>query len=125
MKNQKGFTLIEVILFIIISTILVSTLLLSTTTTLRSTASTLNDLIAQKYMNECMESTVGERRLSGYAAITCPSTTVPFYCLAPTGDSIAVTCTLTTINADANYKTVSAVISGAGNASSTVLLANY
>jgi type II secretory pathway pseudopilin PulG len=125
MKNQQGFTLIEVILFIIISSIMVSTILLSTTTIFRASPSTLNDLIAQKYVTKCLDSTIGERRLGGYASITCPTTTVPFYCVAPTGGTITYSCVLTTINTDANYKTVTAAVGGKGNSTATVLLANY
>jgi type II secretory pathway pseudopilin PulG len=125
MKSQRGFTLIEVVLFIIITSILVKTLFLTFSNTLTDMPDTHNDLVASQSARHCIEWFIGQRRLLGYSSVTSPSTTVPSFCTQPTGYNLAVSVVNTTLNSDANYKTVTVTVSGKGDAVSSVLLANY
>ena len=72
-----------------------------------------------------MEWFTGQRQLNGYASITCPSSAVPAFCSAPSGYTLAVSITCTTISSDANYKTLTVTVSGDGNASLSTLFASY
>lgn len=124
-NNQQGFTLIEVILFIIITGLLASTLLLSFYTSLQKMPALHQNMIATQTARRCMDWIIGQRRMNGFSTITCPSTTTPTFCTAPSGYTISTNITCTTINSDTNYKTITITISGAGDAKLSTLLANY
>ncbi len=128
MMRQRGFTLIEVLLVIIVSAILASTLFLAISTAELKTPQLLQNTIAGQTARNCIEWFIGQRRLqyaNGYTSITCPSTSVPAFCTKPSGFSLAVNITCTTINGDANYKTIAVTVSGNGNASYSTMIANY
>lgn len=125
MKGQNGFTLIEVVLFIAVTTIMMSALFLAFTTSLQKTPITYNNTIATQTAKACIDWFIGQRRLNGYTAFTCPSTAVPAFCTAPTGFTLSVNITCTTINSDANYQTITVTVGGSGDANLTTLVANY
>ena len=124
-ESQSGFTLIEVIIAIIILALVGRVILFAMTSLTTSMPTLQNNVIALNLARECMEWFVGQRQLQGYASITCPSSTVPSFCTTPSGYSIAVNITCTTINSDTNYKTVSVTVSGNGSATLSTLLALY
>lgn len=124
MKKHSGFTLIELVIFIVITSILASAIMLSFITTMNKAPALLQNMIASQTAQQCAEWFIGQRRVNGYDSITCDST-VPTFCTAPTGFAIAVSCTPTTINSDTNYETITITVSGAGDASTNLLLANY
>jgi type II secretory pathway pseudopilin PulG len=125
MRKQCGFTLIEVILFIMVMAIMAKVILLPIVEVNSGTPTSLRNLTAMQSANKCIEWFIGQRRLIGYSTVTCPSSTVPGFCSVPTGYTLAVNIVCTTINTDANYKTVTVTVGGLGNASSSLLLANY
>ncbi|MDX1902415.1 MAG: type II secretion system protein [Gammaproteobacteria bacterium] len=125
LKSQQGFTLIEVVLFIIITGLLASTLLLSFYTSLEKMPTVHQQMIAAQTARRCMEWFIGQRRMNGYSTIPCPSTSVPAFCTAPSGYTMSVNIVCTTLNSDANYKTVTVTVSGNGDAVLTTLLAAY
>lgn len=125
MKTQHGFTLIELVIFIIITGILASTILLSLNTALQKTPTLLKNTIALQTAKQCMEWFIGQRRLNGYNTISCPSTTVPSFCSSPSGYNIAVNISCVTINSDASYQKIVVTISNAGDANLTTYIANY
>lgn len=125
MKQHHGFTLIEIIIFIIITALLAKTILLVLNTAALNTPKILQNTIANETAQQCMEWFIGQRQLNGYSSITCPSTSVPSFCSAPTGYTVAVNIQCTTINSDANYQTITVTISGKGDAGLTTLIANY
>lgn len=125
MKGQIGFTLIEVIIFIVVISIMMSAIFLALTTSLQKLPLIYNNTIATQTAKSCIEWFLGQRRLNGYAAFSCPSTTVPTFCAAPTGFTLSVNVACTTINSDANYKTITVTVSGKGNATLSTLVANY
>jgi type II secretory pathway pseudopilin PulG len=126
MKNQQGFTLIELVLFIIVTGLLANTILLSIVTAGQKTPVAQQNNSAAQTARRCMEWFIGQRRLLGYSIFSCPSTSVPAFCAAPTGYTVAVNITCApTINSDSNYKTIAITVSGNGNATLTAIVADY
>ncbi len=125
MKKNSGFTLIEIIIFIVIIGLVANAILFAFSTSLQKIPTILQTSIASQTAKKCMEWFIGQRRLNDYSAITCPSTSVPSFCTAPAGYSLSVNISCTTINSDANYKTITVTVSGNGSASLTTLVANY
>jgi len=125
MKTQQGFTFIEVIIFIMVTSLLGSVILLASTTMLQKAPIVQKNAIALQSAQQCMEWFVGQRSLNGYSGVSCPSTSVPSFCTAPSGYTVSVNVSCTTINSDANYKTVTITVSGVGDAVLSTLLANY
>lgn len=125
MTKQDGFTLIEVIIFIVVTSLLATTILLAFSNSLSKGPTFLQNMIATQTGRKCMEWYIGQRWLNGYNSISCPSTTVPSFCTAPTGYTLSVNVSCTTINSDANYKTITVTVTGKGNVDLTTLVANY
>jgi len=123
--NQSGFTLIEIILFIIITGLLASTLLLSFYTALRKVPTIHQEMIATQSAQTCMDWIIGQRFLNGLSSVACPSTTTPAFCTAPSGYTISVNIVCTTISSDSTYETATVTIGGAGDAVLSTLLAAY
>jgi type II secretory pathway pseudopilin PulG len=129
MKKQCGFTLIELVIFIAVTSILASTVILSTLMLLRNTPSIQSNLIASGIVTQNIEYYIGLRRTLGYSAIPCPNTTIPSFDTGIVGYTVTESIVCTTINGDANYKTLTTTATGlgtnAGSATSTILFANY
>lgn len=124
MKKQKGFTLIELVMFIVITSILASAILLSFVTAMSKTPHILQNTIAMQTAKQCMEWFIGQRRVNGYSSIACNST-VPTFCTTPTGYTLTSSCSTTTIGGDSNYETITVTVSGLGDAVLDLLIANY
>jgi type II secretory pathway pseudopilin PulG len=125
MKKLAGFTLIELVLFIMLTSILASTILLSVRTTLKATPVQHDNYIAFQSARACLDGMLGEKALFGLAFFSCPSTTVPGNCLAPTGYNLAVNIACTTLNGDTSFETITVTVTGTGSATLTALIANY
>ena len=125
MTAQKGFTMMEVIIMLVVTGILMSVIFLAISTSGLKTPLMLKESIAMQTARQCMEWFIGQRRLLGYSAFSCPSTTVPSFCTAPAGYTLGVNITCTTISSDANYQTIAVTVTGSGNASLTTLVGNY
>ncbi len=123
--SQSGFTLIELIVFIVVTSILASTILLTMLTATQNTPAMHHQMIATETAEQCMEWFIGQRRMNGYSSLSCPSTPSPTLCSAPTGYTISTNISCTTISGDANYKTITVTVSGLGNALLTQLIGNY
>ncbi len=123
-SKQRGFTLIELVLFIIITGILARTILVSFQNTLVYVPVVHKDLLATQLADECMEGFLGERRLLGYssALLACSTTpTMPSIC--DPSASATITCTNTLAGDTTTSKIVT--VSIAGTATLTMLMANY
>jgi type II secretory pathway pseudopilin PulG len=107
MRDSKGFTLIEVLAFIVISGMLATTIILATMTAAKRSGDVHQQWLTIKTAQNCMEWFVGQRSILGYSSFSCGSTTVPSQCSAPTGYSLSVTiyCNIT-FDSDSSYKQV-------------------
>ena len=125
MKKHNGFTLIELIIFIIITSLLASTVLLTFTTMLNKVPTMHYAITAVQTAKQCMEWFIGQRRMNGYSSLTCGSAPSPSLCSAPTGYTIANSITCPAINGDSSYLTITVTVSGLGDAVFTTLVADY
>lgn len=123
---SSGFTLVELVIFTMILGIIAGSILLAFNTTLRYTPTTLKQITATQTAAKCMEWYLGQRYLNGFSSVaTCPSTTVPAFCTAPTGYTLSTTVSCSSIGSDTNYRQVTVTVGGQANASLSLLLANY
>ena len=67
---MKGFTLIELVLFIIITSLVGSTILLAMITALEKIPSTYQQGVALQTARQCMEWFIGQRRIKRYTTLT-------------------------------------------------------
>lgn len=129
MKNLspvgQGFTLIEILVFIVVSSLVMSTILLSAFNGLRRAPTVHQQWVAIETARGCVEWFLNQRRLNGYTAISCPSTVTPSACTAPAGYSISTSITCTTWNTDANYKTITINVTGLASASLATQIGSY
>lgn len=127
-KKIKGFTLIELVIFIVITSILASTILLSFNTALQKTPVSRENNIAAQTVKKCMEWYIGQRQLNGFSSIST-GTTVPSFCTAPAGYTVTVNVATTTYNGDNNYKTITVTVNGPSGIgsrdSANTLIADY
>lgn len=127
MSKSQGFTLIEMIIFIVVLGLVAATILLSSTTILRGAPVSHNQAIATQTATKCMEWYLAQRYVNGYNSITSPSTTVPSLCTATNGFTIATSVVNTTLAPDtaSNYKTITVTVGGASSATLSLLIASY
>lgn len=125
LAKSAGFMLIEVIVFIIVTSLIMSTILLSAITALRSAPAAHQQLIALQTAKRCMEWFIDQRRLNGYPALTCPSAPAPSACAAPSGFSVTTAIACTTWNSDTNYKTIKVSVSGLASLSLSAQIGEY
>lgn len=126
MKKNQGFTLIELVIFILIVGLLAAGILASYNTSLRGTARLKYQTSATGYAMKCLEWFLGQRYLKGFDNISC-NTTVPNFCNVPSGFTITTNVVCTTYNNDTNnYKTIITEVGGdLGNENISLIIANY
>lgn len=124
-SHQQGFTLIEILVFIVVSSLLMSTILLGAMTALRSAPGVHQQWVAMQTARQCMEWFLEQRRLNGYTALSCPSTPSASACSAPSGFSVSTSISCTTWNSDTSYKTITVTVSGLANASLSAQIGDY
>lgn len=122
MKNQTGFTLIELIIFIVILGLLINSIVLTLRAVLINTPTLNQQMIAMQTARQCMEWFIGQRRINGASSLICPSTPSGTLCTAPSGYTISTSITCTTLSTDTTYKTITVTVSGNGNAVLTSLI---
>ena len=124
-RLEAGFSFIELLVFIIITGMVMSTILLSTTTTLRNAPTTHHQWVAIQTAQRCMEYFLDQRRLNGYAILSCPSAPSATACSAPSGFSVSTSITCTTLGGDANYKTITVNVTGLAGVNLSSMIGNY
>lgn len=128
MKQDRGFTLIELIIFIVIAGIIASMLFTSYLTILRRSPVINQQIDATQIATRCMEWYLGQRFINGFSSLTCPSTSTPTFCSAnlPTGYTINANVSCATLYSDStNYKTITVNVSGAGSSTLSTIITNY
>ena len=125
MRRLQGFSYIEILVFIIVTSILMTVLMLASTTALRSAPSVQNQWVALETARGCMEWFLDQRRLNGYTALSCPSTPSTSACSVPSGFSVSANVTCTTWGGDPNYKTITVSVSGLSSTSLSSMIGDY
>lgn len=128
MKNEKGFSLIELVIFIVVTSILVSAILLAFVSALTNTPTLIQNTKAILTAKQCAEWFLGQRRLNGLNAIdnTCTDPlTIPSQCTVPNGYTLTGSCRQTTVRSDSNYRLITLTVGGAGSAVLNVLIGQY
>ena len=123
--KQRGFTLIEALVFIVVSGLLLSVLLLGSVTALRNAPNVHQQWLAMQLARQCMEWFIEQRRLNGYTTFSCPSTPSVSACAAPSGFSVNTSVSCTTWNSDTHYKTITITVSGLANTSLSAQVGDY
>lgn len=116
-RHIQGFTLIEVIVFIIITGLVMSTLFVGATFALRSSPEVHEQWVALQAARGCMEWFVQQRRLNGSSQFNCNSSSLPTsFCPVEAGYTITATLTCPTWNSD-SYKMITVTVAGLSNVS--------
>ncbi|HVE44662.1 MAG TPA: type II secretion system protein [Gammaproteobacteria bacterium] len=122
--KQLGFTLIELIVFIVVTSLLMSTFLLGGQVALRNAPVTHKQWIALQTARGCLEWFVDQFSLQGYTVLSCPSTPTPSACSAPSGYTVTTNISCTTWNSDTAYKTITVTVSGLASTSLSTQVGN-
>ena len=126
-KSKKaGFTLIEVLMFIIVSGLLFDTLMMGGNLVLQNSSNLHKNLVAIETAQRCMEYFVQQIRASGNSPYyPCGQTITASQCYAPTGYTVSAYVSCTTWNADSNYSTLTVTVSGTSSAVLSFQFANF
>ena len=122
----RGFTLVELIIFIVITSIMAVALMSAFSTTSRSTAESGLVTKATQLAQERMELVLAQRRAAGFATFVdpCVPGPGPAACTPPTGYTVTVSIA-PNWNGDTNYRVITVNVSGTSAATATSLVANY
>lgn len=128
---HNGFTLIELVIFIVISSILVTGLWITFALSNMATYRLYQNLFATNALNYCMEDYVYTRRVRGYSYVSGANCTSPLTllveCGTPAGFTLSGSCVATTIGGDSSFVTITLTITGPANVntSASILFAQY
>ncbi len=128
--QQTGFTLIELVIFIVVVGLVIASVFVPLQTILENSPNPNYQAIVTALAQERMEIILAQRYINGFASLTadpCPGLGV---CVAaPTGYTIspAVITSPFTVNGDAAYKQIVVTVTGPGNSKAvlTSLVGNY
>lgn len=119
----RGFTLIEMAIFIMVLAVIISTVLFPIMQALPDSSKQFDNYTAVKLAEERMELILANRRLNGYSTLADPCVATPSAanCVAPTGFTVGPAV----ITTSGSQKNISVTVSGAGNAVLNTLVASY
>lgn len=128
-KGESGFSLIELVIFIVVTGIVGSCFLTAFITVSRGTPRIAYQDIALSYAIKCNEWFLGQRISNGFSNIAT-GVAVPSFCSSglPSGYNISVTVNGITYGNDSNYKLITTAVTdsrGLGYANMAVVIANY
>lgn len=130
-KKKHGFSLIELVVFIVVMGIIATTILISFDIVLRGTPRTNYQATTMGYAINCIEWLYGQRRLNvnGFNNVSV-GTTVPTFCnnSLPSGYTMTVNVSNTTFSGDSNYKIITTTVTSPRNlgyANISLIVANY
>ena len=127
--TQNGFSLVELIVFIVIIGIIASSLLLSLQSVLDSSHTPTQILKANRLAEARMDLILQYRRLLGVAGLTdpCSGGTPPAACTLSstyaTNNNLTVASSISTV--DRQHKLITVTVNGAGYAELQAQVANY
>ena len=128
MNTKQGFTLIEMLIFIVIMGILGVSILIAFNDVFRGISRVTNQTATTAYAVRCLEWFVGQRTIKGFDNVIC-SNSVPTFCSAnlPSKYTISTNVDYTTVSGDStNYKMVTVVVnSDISHANLPMIISNY
>ena len=118
-----GFSLVEMVVFIVVFGVLVAGLVAALTTPLSNSPKAGQIDRATEIAQQRMELILAQRRTAGFATFVdpCPG---PAVCTAPAGYSVSASIVGNWVG-DINYKVITVVVTGSSATSATALVANY
>ena len=122
--RARGFSLIELVIFIVIVSIMGVALLASFSVTTRSSPDAGQMTQATQLGQERMELILAQRRAAGFAAFADPCPGPPAACTPPAGYTVTAAIA-PNWNGDTNYRVVTVTVTGTMAATVTSLVANY
>lgn len=125
MKRDRGISLIETIIFIVIMGIILVAMLGTIPLVLKNTLNVQQQSQAVESANQCLEWFLANRYVKGYATLVCPSTPSIVYCNAPPGYTISAQISCLTLYGGANYKQITVTTSGKKTTALSLIVANY
>lgn len=123
--KKAGFTLIELIVFIVIISIAAS-ILFPILLSLRFSGTLPDQTVAQQLARSRMELILERRFITGFTGLTdpCSDATPPSNCTPPADYAVSTTIT-DNWNGDANYKVITVAVTGKAQSTLTSLVAAY
>ena len=123
-QHANGFTLIEVVIFIVVAGVLAAGLIVAMGSSVRGTSQAGQTDMAAEVAQSRMELILAQRRSVGFAAFAdpCPG---PAACTAPTGYAVSSSITNGWGGDPVNYKVVTVNVTGLFSTTVTALVANY
>jgi type II secretory pathway pseudopilin PulG len=126
MKKLAGFTLIELVIFIVILAILVLGLLMAFNVSLERSVDVEGVTRALDLAEGRMDLILGQKKMVGFASFTDPCVASPSLGVCTTPSGYAVSSSIANNwNGDSNFKVITVTVSGGGTASLTALVSNY
>lgn len=125
LHRHKGFSLVELVVFIVVIGFAISSVFLAFQTALTQTPYGNSQTVATLLAQGRMDFILGQRRLIGFANFSdlCTGVSPPTICTLPaaiTGYTITSSITTTTINSDSNYKIITVTVNGPHNSAATL-----
>jgi prepilin-type N-terminal cleavage/methylation domain-containing protein len=122
-RRNAGFTLIELVIFIVIAGVLAVGLASVFSTAMRGAAEPGQLTHATQIAQERMELILGQRRAVGFATFTDPCPASPLCTPAPPGFAVNVNIAPNWLG-DTNYRVITVTVTGPTNATLTALTSN-
>jgi prepilin-type N-terminal cleavage/methylation domain-containing protein len=128
-KKKHGFSLIELVVFIVVMGIIAASILTSFDIVLRGIPRTNYQATTMGCAINCIEWLYGQRRLNGFNNVSV-GTTIPTFCnnSLPSGYTMTANVSNTTFSGDSNYKIITTTVTSPRNlgyANISVIVANY
>ena len=123
--SQRGVSLVEVVVFIVVVGVLAAGLFSALSNSLRGTPQAGQTDSATEMAQQRMELILAQRRAVGFLNFVdpCPAAGAAI-CNGPLGYS-AAPANITSWNGDANYKVITVTVTGPFTVTATALVANY
>lgn len=117
-KQMQGFSLIELVIFIVVMGLALSSIFLAFTTALQKSVTVNPQTTANELATMRMNIILGQKHITGFSAFTdiCPAASVCAVNPAITGYSTTSTITTYTVGSDSNYKLITVTTTGPQNA---------
>lgn len=119
--KMRGITLVELIVVIVIVSVAVIGVMRTLASVLSYAPQSYAETVAVETATRCIEWYIGQQYINGFTSIICPSTTVPTYCVAPAGYTLAVSVSCSPFS-DANYRSITVTVGGRASEVLSVIL---